>query len=149
MKRNLPLMMMIAISTIVFLQCMDKGVFALTLSGIGLFGFLILFYYFNSKKIHFGIEKIMNNTLPLVIVGFLQLDLFLKTISQLVKVPKENYTKILILFLSAGFWFLAFLLFAYSIYKNLKSNIEKNKVYKYYIGYSIGLIAFIILYFSL
>jgi len=142
MKKNIPLIGMIILSLIVLINSSNKGVIPLTLSVIAFFGLLFLFYYFNYKIIHHWIEKIMKNTLPDAIASLFQLYLFFWTIDKLVETPKYNITKKIILLFIACIWFLGFLIFIYSMYKELKSKNDNNKFMKYFIGFVIGLFTY-------
>ena len=62
----------------------------------------------------------MKKFLPQTLAGLFQMYLFFMTIDKLVKVPKENITKKIILLLIACTWFLAFLFIIYQIYKEIK-----------------------------
>lgn len=142
MKRNFPLIGMIILSLIVLINCSNKGVIPLTLSVIALFGFLFLFYFFNSKIIDHLVGKIMKNPLSDAISGLMQLYLFFVTIDSLVQVSKYNITKKIILSFIACIWFLGFLFFVYSMFKELKSKNDNTKFMKYFIGFVIGLITY-------
>ena len=68
----------------------------------------------------------MKNIISHSTAALFQLYLFLMTIDKLVQVPKENFTKKLILLLIACTWFLTFLMFAYESFKEIK--LRKNKI---------------------
>jgi hypothetical protein len=70
----------------------------------------------------------MKNIISHSTAALFQLYLFFMTIDKLVYVPKENITKKIILLLIGCTWFLAFLIFAYETYKEIK--LKKHKIFK-------------------